>query len=76
VCSDLRLGKINHPTVPSMSEQPKHLNPTKEQEMRIQYRSRQQTWRTKDEASQELFFACISFVILLGVALADVVFTI
>ena len=29
---------------------------------------------TKDEASQELFFACFSFLLLLGAALADMVF--
>ncbi len=28
--------------------------------------------RRKDEASQELFFACISFLVLLVVAVADV----
>jgi len=30
--------------------------------------------RRKDEASQELFFACISFLILLFAAVADVKF--
>jgi hypothetical protein len=50
--------------------------------MRVQYRSNQnkifgKKWRTKDdEASQELLFACVSFVLLLGVALADVIFAI
>jgi hypothetical protein len=30
--------------------------------------------RKQDEASQDLFFACISFVVLLAVAVADVAF--
>jgi hypothetical protein len=34
----------------------------------------EQLTRRTDEASQDLFFACMSFVVLLAVAVADVIF--
>ncbi len=76
IVSDPRFRTLQHNTRTGFSiDKRRNRLLTKDVQMRITYRSAQGLPRRKnDEASQELFFACVSFVVLLGAALADVVF--